>query len=423
MDLGFVYGLLVSIGIGALIGLEREHRKEGDTILVGIRTFPLVAMSGYILAYLGQGGIEHLVLAGLVLFGALSLALIYIRQVMGFPGFTTTLAFIIAYLVGVLVAHDFVLEAVIVGVATTTILISKQRLHSFVRVLSEEEIMGALQFITIAFILYPLTLNLELTGPLEIFGQGQPLDLNMVLLIILFVSGISFASFLVVRWQGPSIGLRISGLLGGLINSEAATASLCGLAKKGERMMRTAACGIVLANATMFLRNLAVCVVSDPTLGVASLTALPLVLLCGFGILLGISRVGEEPSEPLELGSPFAIKPALVFGVIFFIISGFALLVEEQLGGGLVYIAALGGFASSAAVVASVSSLSLAGSIGPQTAAEIVLLACGISSMNKLIITKLMCPRLSRASVLRLVGITALSFLAALLLLSARTWL
>ena len=29
MDISFIYGVLVSIGIGALIGLEREYRHEG----------------------------------------------------------------------------------------------------------------------------------------------------------------------------------------------------------------------------------------------------------------------------------------------------------------------------------------------------------------------------------------------------------
>jgi uncharacterized membrane protein (DUF4010 family) len=422
MVLSFIYGALVSVGIGALIGLEREHRRGDDATLVGIRTFPLVALSGYILSFLGKSdeALSIMIVAGFLLFGALAIILIYIRQSMGFPGFTTTLAFIITYLVGVLVAYDFVIEAVIVGVATTTILISKERVHAFVRVLSEEEIIGALQFITIAFILYPLTLDLHLEGPWQIFGKGEPLDLNMALLIVLFVSTISFISFLVVRWQGPSRGLRFSGLLGGLVNSEAATASLCGVAKKKPNVLEIAAYGIVLANATMFIRNLAVCIFADPTLEVAGLTIVPLLLLCAFGIMLGWRNGRDETTIEMEVGSPFAIRPAVTFGAIFFIISGTALILQEQLGGAFIYFLALGGFASSAAVVASVSSLALAGTIDPQVAAEIVMLACAISSANKIIISRLMCPKLSRKVLTRLVISTALAFIGAGVVFSFR---
>jgi len=423
MILEFIYGALVSIAVGALIGLEREHRREGDTILVGIRSFPLVALSAYIIAFLALDveGMEILIVAGFLLFGGLALILIFIRQSLGYTGFTTTLALIVTYLVGVMVAYGYFIEAVIVGVATTTILISKERIHAFVKVLDEREIIGALQFITIAFILYPLTLDLQLEPPWTIFGRGEPLDLNMVLLIVVFVSSISFISFLVVRWQGPSRGLRFSGLLGGLVNSEATTASLCGLVRKRPAAINIAACGIVLANSTMFVRNLAICIFADPTFEVASLTILPLILLFGLGVLMGWKRYQDEgDSLELEMGSPFAIRPALTFGLLFFVISGAALFLQDQLGGEFIYFLALGGFVSSAAVVASVSALSLSGSIEPQVAAEIVLLACGISSLNKIIISRVMCPGLSRGALIRLVVTTVATFAAAALLFSLR---
>lgn len=422
MVLTFIYGALAAVGIGALIGLERERRRNGDTILVGIRTFPLVALSAYIVSFLGRNhsGLEIMVVVGLLLFGGLAVLLIYIRQAMGFPGFTTTLAFIITYLVGVMIAYDYFIEAVIIGVVTTAILMSKERVHAFVQVLTEEEIIGALQFITIAFILYPLTLNLQLEAPWTIFGKGEPLDLNMALLIVVFVSTISFLSFIVVRWQGPSLGLRLSGLLGGLVNSEAATASLCGLVKKRIQLMDMAACGIVLANSTMFVRNLAVCIFADPSFEVASLTVVPLLLLSVLGIVLGWRRGGKEIPVQLEFGSPFAIRPALTFGAIFFLISGAALLLQDQLGGAFIYFLALGGFASSAAVVASVSSLTLAGSIEPLVAAEIVLLACAISSFNKIVISRLMCPQLSRTARVRLIISTVAAFAAAGLFFALR---
>jgi uncharacterized membrane protein (DUF4010 family) len=420
--LPFLYGALIAIAIGALIGLEREHRAEGETILVGIRTFPLVSLSAYLIAYLSRNhpSMDLMIVIGLILFGGLAIALIFIRQSIGLTGFTTTLAFIITYLVGILVAYEYYIEAVVVGVATTAILISKERIHAFVNLLTDKEIISALQFITIAFILYPLTLDLQLEGPWVIFGKGEPLDLNMVLLIVVFVSTISFILFLVIRWQGASRGMRFSGLFGGLVNSEATTASLCGLAKKKPQAIDVAACGIVLANATMFVRNLAVCMFADPTFEVAMLTVFPLMALCGFGILLGWKRHDENESFELEVGSPFGIKPALAFGLLFFIVSGAALILQDQLGGAFIYFLALGGFASSAATVASVSTLAVSGSMEPQMAAEIVMLTCGISSLNKIVISRVMCPKLSRGALMRLVLTTVATFAAAGLVFSLR---
>jgi len=424
MDVTFLYGLIISIGLGGLVGLEREYRKESDT-LVGIRTFPLISMSGYLISYMARQteGIEAITYVGLAIFGTLAIILIFIRQAKGFTGFTTTLAFIITYLVGMMVAYDLFLEATVTAVAVTTILISKERLHAYVRILSEEEIVGALQFITIAFILYPITMDLELEEPWTIFGRGQPLDLNMAILIIIFVSSISFVSFLIVRRYGPSLGLRFSGLLGGLVNSEAATASLCTLARKRKDLVRPAVHGIVLANATMFVRNLAVCIFADPTLKVAEITALPLAAIFLLGLILGWGRDGTEVVAPLEIGSPFAIKPAVMFGAVFFLISGTALLIQDQLGEQAIYFVALGAFASSAAVTASVSSLSLSGSLPPHVAAEIVLLACAVSSFNKILITRFMYPEIMRRGRVKLLILSVAAASSMIILMILRTWL
>ena len=45
--------LLVAILVGTLIGLERERKKEHDEVFfAGIRTFPLVAIFGFLAAFI-----------------------------------------------------------------------------------------------------------------------------------------------------------------------------------------------------------------------------------------------------------------------------------------------------------------------------------------------------------------------------------
>ncbi|MFB6258620.1 MAG: MgtC/SapB family protein, partial [Flavobacteriales bacterium] len=53
-------GFLIAVGIGVLMGLEREYSKKGGEettnteIFAGIRTFPLIAILGYLLMFLGR---------------------------------------------------------------------------------------------------------------------------------------------------------------------------------------------------------------------------------------------------------------------------------------------------------------------------------------------------------------------------------
>jgi uncharacterized membrane protein (DUF4010 family) len=393
----FIYYLLIALAVGALVGVEREHHKGDDMVIAGIRTFPLVSVLGFLLAYIGQNAAELvpgmsaqylqvLSLIGIAIVAALAIGLMYIRFNLGAPGLTTPFALVLTYVAGLLVGFGLIIEAVAVSVIVTFLLVSKKRLHSYAELLDDNELIGALEFIAIAFIAYPVTLELDLQPPYDIFNPGQPLAISNLFLIVVFVSSISFISFLLIRWQGPSRGLRFSGLLGGLVSSEATTISLSNLVKNNKGIIRTAASGIILANATMFARDLAVTVFADLSMATASLVALPLLALSGVGIVMGYSMKVEKQADghELDVRSPFAIVPALKFGIIFLIITAMVYLVNTYLGQEYIYLVALGGMVSSAAVAASVSSYVFLGELGAMEAAQIILLATAISSFTKL---------------------------------------
>ena len=393
----FIYYLLIALGVGALVGVEREHHKGDDMVIAGIRTFPLVSVLGFLLAYIGQNAeelvpgmsaqyLQQLSLIGIAIVAALAVGLMYIRFSMGVPGLTTPFALVITYVAGLLVGFGLIIEAVVVSVIVTFLLVSKKRLHAYAELLDDDELIGALEFIAIAFIAYPVTLQLDLEPPYDIFNPGEPLAISNLFLIVVFVSSISFISFLLIRWQGASKGLRFSGLLGGLVSSEATTISLSNLAKSHKGIIRTAASGIILANATMFARDLAVTIFADMSLATASLVALPLLALSGVGIALGYSMKAEKEVDghELDVRSPFAIVPALKFGIIFLIITVFVYVVNTYLGQEYIYLVSLGGMVSSAAVAASVSSYVFLGELAAIEAAQIILLATAISSFTKL---------------------------------------
>jgi len=407
-SIDFIYHLILAFGVGALVGLEREHHKGDDVVIAGIRTFPLVAVLGFVLAYLGKNGdalgldsnalgLPFLALIGIPIVSTMAIGLLYIRYQMGVPGLTTPFALILTYISGVLVGYDLIIEAVVVSVMVTTLLVSRKRLHAFAEVLDDYEIISALQFIAVAFIIYPLTLQLNFTTPFDIMNRGQALDLSNLFLIVIFVSSISFISFLLIRFRGVDKGLYFSGLLGGLVNSEATTVSLSNLAKQKPELVGAVTSGIILAVATMFLRDLAVSFVADPSLATATILTIPFLALFGLGLLLGmIFKAPVHSHVELEFRNPFALGPAFKFAAVFIAISALNLLLVQNVSSSYFYLAALGGLISSAAVVASVSTLAFIGSVSPTVAAETALFATAIATLNKLAFSRYISKEVSK---------------------------
>ncbi len=430
-SIDFIYHLILAFGVGALVGLEREHHKGDDVVIAGIRTFPLVSVLGFILAYLGKNGdalgldsnalgLPFLALIGIPIVSTMAIGLLYIRYQMGVPGLTTPFALILTYISGVLVGYELIIEAVVVSVTVTTLLISRKRLHAFAEVLDDYEIISALQFIAIAFIIYPLTLQLNFAAPFDIMNRGQALDISNLFLIVIFVSSISFISFLLIRFKGVDKGLYFSGLLGGLVNSEATTVSLSNLAKQRPELVGAATSGIILAIATMFLRDLAVSFVADPSFSTAMILAIPFLALFGLGLLLGmIFKAPVHGSVELDFRNPFALGPAFKFAAVFVAISALNLLLVQNVSSGYFYFAALGGLISSAAVVASVSTLAFIGTVTPSVAAETALFATAIATLNKMAFTLYVSKAVSKRALIPtlIMAIAAFSMGMALVLL------
>lgn len=389
-DVDFLINLMIALGIGGLVGVEREHRRDKTQVIAGIRTFPLVAASGVLLVKIGELTASPFPLtAGTLAIGALAVALFYIRHTMGLTGLTTPFAMIVTFLAGALVEHGFRLEAVIIGVSVTTLLVSKARLHQVAGALTEDEILSALQFITIAFILFPLTTSLTgPIGPYDLVGPGRLIDPTSLLLIVVFVSSISFASFIAMRQAGPTRGVEVSGVLGGLVNSEATTASLAHLAKEHKPLEDAALVGVLLAITAMFLRNLAIAAFVDPSLSILRLM-LPAVLvmtLAALAFTIRHERQGPVGNVPVQ--NPFAITPALKFAIAFAAIALFTFAARSMTGDAGVYGSALGAFVSAGAVVASAGSLAVGAEIPFAVAAQVAVLACIVSAGNKLLILR-----------------------------------
>jgi uncharacterized membrane protein (DUF4010 family) len=392
--LDFLLKLGISMAIGGLIGLEREQHRDHELVIAGVRTYPLIALAGFLFAFLQtEANIPSAVPIGLGIFGAVSIAYLFIRHQLRMTGFTSPVAILVTFMIGVLVGYGYFVEGVAVGVAVTFILIAKGQLHNFATAVTQAEMMGALQFMLVAFILYPLTLNMK---PLIIDGYNisEVINFSSVMLTIIMVSVISFVSFLAIRYFGSTKGLAVSGILGGLVNSEAAAASLSSFVCKHPKMERQALAGILLANAGMLVRNIVISGLSDTTFKVAMVLVIPAAAMGAVSVLYSWRTepsATREKKHTLKIESPFGMRPAVTLGLLIMMIS----LVVYSLAKGpwgnvgwAIYLTALMGFVSSAAVTFSVGTLAFTGQISPLVAGEVATIACLISTLNKLIIIR-----------------------------------
>ena len=121
--------LAIAIGVGLMIGLERERSKGVGSARrpAGIRTFTLAALLGAIAAHLGGVPLLAVATAGVTALSALS----YVRGHDDDPGLTTEIGLIATPLLGGLAMSDTGLAAGL-GVAIAVIFAAKAPLHGFV---------------------------------------------------------------------------------------------------------------------------------------------------------------------------------------------------------------------------------------------------------------------------------------------------
>lgn len=390
---GFFVDFLVSAAVGGLIGVEREHRDDGLPVIAGVRTFPLISVAGFLIAAMAiEAGSPFLIAAGLAGIFALACMFIYMRMSMGQSGITTPVVMVVTFLLGIAIAFGYLFESVVIGVATTALLVTKKRLHRFATVLDDDEILSALQFVTLAFILLPLTATWE-GDPLNYswLGRGKLVDPYVILLVSVLVAGISFASLVAMRQIGPHRGIQFSGLMGGLVNSEATTAGLAQRAREDRALVGAAVMGSLLASTTMLARNLAIAAFADPSLAFVSRLAPFLVAVALVGAFMSYrARVSRsDPTQPaVRVKNPFAVLPALKFALFFALVSIVTKLATQSLGETGVYVAAVGGFVSAGAVVASLGSLVATGAVPIDLAVRTALLAVAASVGGKLVILR-----------------------------------
>lgn len=379
----FLQKLGLSFLIGILIGIEREHRRVNKKISSGVRTFVLASIVGMLATFVSKLiGIEILLITAFF-FAALSIIIAYTTNIVyGKVGITNSIALFCTFLLGILVAMDYHLFAIVGAVVVTFLLVEKKPLHTFAQHLSDEDIRNAVRFLAVAFILYPIMPDEML------FGVVNP---RSVILIVVLVSLISFSSYISLKRFGARVGISYSGLLGGFVNSEATTGALSSMSKNRLHLTDATYTGILLTNTAMLVRNIIIALIVDPGGKFAILMLPPQLIIITASLLIALfkRKTFDTTDEQLKISSPFALGPAFKFGAGFTIILIIATLANDAAGPIGIYAMALGGFISSAAVTVSMATLAVNGSISFSTAAQAAVLASVVSTSAKVALIKI----------------------------------
>jgi uncharacterized membrane protein (DUF4010 family) len=384
--------------IGALIGLEREfvQQRSGEQEFGGIRTFALMALLGAVAAFLtDQYGplIFVAVYLGLILLLWASLLASSMRGVE--EGITTEVTALFVPLFGAMMIWNQPAVAAALGVITALILALKPRLHGAARRMSAEDLRATLEFSIITAVVLPLLPN-EGFGP---FGVLNPFQ---IWLLVVFISGIGFLGYVLMKYLGPERGIGITGLLGGLVSSTATTLSFAGRSKTNAGLSTVLAQGILLASCVMFPRVLIEVAVVNSGLVRQVVVPLAAMLIAGVIAVYILRRRGRAEEKVdhggVELSNPLRLQTAITFGLVFAVVLVVVEAANEYFGSAGVYIASiLAGITDVDSITLSVSNLSMKGLLDTRVAAIAIILATIMNTIAKAVMAMVLgTPRLRR---------------------------
>lgn len=353
MELEFLQRALLSLGVGALIGLEREYTKKQQT--VGLRSFALVSLLGCLTVLLSQPllfplpiELPFLPYIGLVVVIGYAFLVYYFMAQKQFFGITTTLALPLTYLFGMFIGYGFFLPAIIGAVVLTLLLYSRRYSHVFVKHLTEEEIADALQFAIVLFIIYPIL-------PAETFTLfGLDVAVKKFVEIVIVLSLMSFAGFIAVRLVGQR-ALPLTAFFGGLVSALSVVATFSNRSKEHGADQWVFSAGVSAASIASLLGDIIIMAyISAPLL---SLLFPSYVVMVAVLLLASVPLFKHEPRREfkVELGQPFSVIYGTKFAAAFLVV----LLVTQYVSafgmGALLATSFLAGLASVSSVVVSIS--------------------------------------------------------------------
>ena len=343
-----VEAFATALGIGLLIGMERERRPDAAA---GLRTFSLVSMLGCLFAMLGEkSGSPWLLAVGLVVLAASMVASNFsTRQEEQYRGFTSEAAIIVTYGLGAAVWLGYATLAVMLAITTTVLLYFKAELKQFSERTTPKDLNSILQFAVLSLVILPILPNTS-------FGPYDAINPRQVWWMVVLISGLALAGYLALRIIGARHGAALLGIFGGLASSTATTMMFSRHAAEHGHLVRMSAIVILIANVMVMIRLGIIASLVAPTL----IAPIAIVFACGIvpGVIMSLygwkilNDAGELPMP--EVKNPTELKTALSFGALYAVVLLAAAWLQDIAGNsGLFIVAVVSGLTDADASVLS----------------------------------------------------------------------
>jgi uncharacterized membrane protein (DUF4010 family) len=406
--------LWVAAGVGALcgaaVGTERQwsgHADGEDAHFGGLRTFTLLGLIGGVAGWLWDTGFS---VAGALLLGAAA-TLVVVAYVAASPrdiDGTTEVAALVVLTAGLLAGLGQAAVASGMIAVGVLLLVEKTRLHSLVRLVGDRGFRAGARFAVMALVVLPLLPE----GPFPALGDLRP---RQLWLLVLLFSGLSFAGYIARAAIGEQQGLRLTGLLGGLVSSTSVTLTFARLSRGGQADGRALAAGTVAACTVLFPRVVVAAAVIYPPIAPGLIRFLSAPFLIGVLAILWGARRDDPPTAAPAAANPLQIGAALQMAVLFHLVWLLITYAESALGSvGLTATAIVTGLTDVDALTASLTLRAREG-LSPAVAAAAIATGIAANTTLKLLIALMIGSSTFRRRVSITLAALAMATLASLL--------
>jgi len=369
--------VLIALGLGLLVGLQKERAAER---LAGLRTFALVSVMGAVSALISAEAGPWVIVGGLLSVTALMVIgnVVLLHAGEHDPGQTTEAAVVVTFLLGALAVTGPREVAIVLGATTAMLLHLRGELKYWVARLSDGDVRAIMQFVVIWLVVLPILPN-------QTYGPYQVLNPRQIWWMVVLIVGLNLVGYGAFRLMGARAGTLLAGVLGGVISSTATTMSYARRSHTQAGVARSAAVVVWIASGVVFVRILLEIGAVAP--GFLPVAAGPIGVLLAVFVLAALviwRSATTQNASPLEPGNPSELTPAMLFGVLYAAVL-FAIAAAEDLLGnaGLFAAAAVSGLTDIDAITLSTSRLVATEVIDPSTAWKVILVAAMSNMMFK----------------------------------------
>jgi len=380
LDLALRFG--AALGLGLLLGLERERKRDAELLFGGIRTFALIALLGALGAFMEREMAQSwLIVAAFIALSALVIVSYATTAARGELGITTEVTALLAFIVGALCGWQHVGVASVATVVCLLLLTLKDFLHRLARRVELADVEATLTFAVISVIILPLLPNQNFgPAPLDVINPYK------IWLMVVLIAGLNFLGYLLVKVLGNEHGFLLTGVLGGLVSSTAVTLSFSQRSRQESEMSSAFVLAILIAWTIMFLRVLVMVGVVNRPLAASLAVALGCMAAAGLAVSLLLWRRSRTHEKGVVTtgANPFELSEAIKFGLLFGIVTIVAKAAQVYLGATGLYLAgAVAGLTDVDAISLSMANLATTSPESLTVAERVIIIAVLANTLVK----------------------------------------